>query len=246
MELGIKTTDTLMVHSSMKAIGNVAGGADTVLDALSDTVNQGLLLLPTHTWQTWNCPDHIFDPASEPSCVGILGELFRQRDGVVRSWHPTHSIAALGQQASRYIYGEQWCRSPGPKIGCWGRLAAVKAKILFLGASLKTNTFLHSVEEWYEIPNRLADKPTLYRIRTPQGHLIDCPQHKHFSSCGDVSQHYDKVLPQLLERGVAIRGQVGDAESYLCDAAAMADIVGQWLKQDATLFDDSTPLTNMA
>lgn len=246
ISLGVKSTDTVMVHSSMKAIGEVSGGADTVIDLLIDTVaQQGLLLLPTHTWQEWNCEDGIFDPQTEPSCVGILTELFRKRPGVVRSCHPTHSIAALGAEAETYIYGEELSRSPCPKFGCWGRLAAVKAKILFLGASLKTNTFLHSVEEWYEVPDRLAQQPTRYRIRTPQGLLVDCPQHKHHSSCGDVSQHYDKMLPLFLKQGIARQGTIGDATSYLCDAAGMAHITGELLKQNPQLFNDDKPLTNL-
>ena len=31
--LGIRSNDTVCIHSSMKAIGEVEGGADTVLDA---------------------------------------------------------------------------------------------------------------------------------------------------------------------------------------------------------------------
>ena len=32
-DMGLKSTDAIMVHSSMKAIGEVEGGADTVVDA---------------------------------------------------------------------------------------------------------------------------------------------------------------------------------------------------------------------
>ena len=31
--MGIQPDDSIMVHASMKSIGNVEGGADTVLDA---------------------------------------------------------------------------------------------------------------------------------------------------------------------------------------------------------------------
>ncbi len=52
--LGIKPQDTLLIHSSMKAIGEVDGGADTVLDAFSEYLAPGLLVLPTHTWRQIN------------------------------------------------------------------------------------------------------------------------------------------------------------------------------------------------
>ena len=164
MNLGVRPNDRLLVHSSMKAVGLVAGGADTVLDVLADYLSDGLLLLPTHTWEQWNNPEGIFDPLVEPSCVGILSERFRQRAGVVRSWHPTHSIAGLGATAAAFLAGEENTRSPCPRTGCWGRLYDVGARILFLGAPLRTNTYLHSVEEWHRIPDRLAAQPTLFRI----------------------------------------------------------------------------------
>ena len=93
-DMGIKSTDNLLVHSSMKSLGPVQGGADTVLDALMEAVPEGLLILPTHTWKQMCAEYSFFDPETEPVCVGILPELFRKRPGVVRSLHPTHSMAA--------------------------------------------------------------------------------------------------------------------------------------------------------
>ena len=89
--LGIDPQGTLLIHSSMKAIGPVEGGADTVLDAWCDYMQEGLLIFPTHTWETIGEKNTVFDSRIEPSCVGILPELFRKRPGVVRSLHPTHS-----------------------------------------------------------------------------------------------------------------------------------------------------------
>lgn len=235
-ELGIQSHERLLVHSSMKSLGMVEGGADTVLDALVHHLREGLLLLPTHTWQEWNNPDGIFDPATEPSCVGILTERFRRRPGVIRSWHPTHSIAGAGELAAPFLEGEQHTRSPCPQNGCWGRLYDIGARILFLGAPLSTNTFLHSVEEWHAVPDRLAAQPTPFRIRTREGTLLDCPQHRHFSSAGDVSRHFGKVEAELLQRGIARAGRIGDARCVLCDARGMADLVGRHLERDPGFF----------
>lgn len=49
--MGLTGTETILIHSSMKSIGAVEGGADTVLDALMEYFAKGLLLLPTHTWR---------------------------------------------------------------------------------------------------------------------------------------------------------------------------------------------------
>lgn len=94
-QMGLNGTETILIHSSMKAIGDVEGGAETVLDAWMEYFKEGLLLLPTHTWKTVNESHPVFDSQKEPSCVGVLTNLFMKREGVVRSLHPTHSMAAL-------------------------------------------------------------------------------------------------------------------------------------------------------
>ena len=121
-QMGLKPTDAVMIHSSMKAIGAVEGGADTVLDALMEYFAPGLLMLPTHTWAQMNPDYNVFDPKTEPACVGILPNLFMKRSGVVRSLHPTHSIAAYGPGAAQYIEGEENCTTPCSKGGCWEKL----------------------------------------------------------------------------------------------------------------------------
>ena len=52
--VGLTGKETILIHSSMKAIGEVEGGADIVLDAWMEYFAEGLLLLPTHTWANVN------------------------------------------------------------------------------------------------------------------------------------------------------------------------------------------------
>src|SRR5690625_774182 len=89
-ELGIKKDGTVLVHSSYKSIGDVDGGPDTVLDSLSEYMEDWLLVLPTHTWSYINHKNPIFYVDESSACVGHLTERFRKREGVIRSWHPTH------------------------------------------------------------------------------------------------------------------------------------------------------------
>src|SRR5699024_7549757 len=104
-ELNIRKEGTLLVHSSYKSLGEVEGGPDTVLDALSEYMKDGLLVLPTHTWEYINKDNPVFDVKNSPTNVGILTELFRKREGVIRSEHPTHSVAALGKDAEAFVAG---------------------------------------------------------------------------------------------------------------------------------------------
>ena len=75
--MGLTGNETILIHSSMKSIGPVEGGADTVLDAWMEFFAEGLLLLPTHTWRFINEENRVFDVRRSPCCVAILPELFR-------------------------------------------------------------------------------------------------------------------------------------------------------------------------
>lgn len=241
-DIGIAPTDTLLVHSSMEAIGEVEGGADTVLDAFSEYLENGLLIFPTHTWARMNAEYNIYHVLTEPSCVGLLTNLFMKRPNVIRSWHPTHSVAAYGVNAEEFISGEEFSDTPCPRNGCWGKLYDRKAKILFLGCSLKRNTYLHGVEEWNHINNRLTEHLFPYKIMTPEGKLIDRPMHGHHNPVGDISQHYDKMLEPFLYKRIAKRGVIGDASSVLCDAAGMAELTSSLLQLNPDLFLTPDPV----
>lgn len=240
--LGVQAHDTLLVHSSMKSMGKVDGGADTVLDAFSEYLQQGLLVLPTHTWEQINETYNVFDVLSEPSCVGLLTNLFRKRPGVFRSWHPTHSVAALGDDAADFIQGEEALDTPCSRKGCWGKLYERKAKVLFLGVNLSSNTIIHGVEEWADVPRRITDGHTLLKIRTPDGRLLDRPMRRHSSPVSDLSGNYVKLTTPLLERGIAMQGKIGDAKSILIEVAPMVELTMELLERNPDLFLDQDPV----
>ncbi|NLZ80238.1 MAG: AAC(3) family N-acetyltransferase [Clostridiales bacterium] len=241
-ELGIKPEDTLLVHSPMKAIGEVEGGADTVLDLLSEYLKEGLLVLPTRTWKQMNDEYPIFNPKTESSCVGILGEIFRQRDGVYRSLHPTHSLAAKGKDAKSFTEGEEKFDTPCNRQGCYGKLYDRKAKILLLGCGFNRNTFLHGVEEWLDVPKRLEDTYKQLSVVMPDGSILKRPVYPHHKPNGiNVAERFHKMEGVLSEKGIMRRGKFGDADCMLCDAADMADLVTVYLKKDPDLFGHDEP-----
>lgn len=242
IDLGIKPEDTLLIHSSMKSIGQVENRADTVLDAFIEYMEKGLLIFPTHTWRQINEEYNTFNPVTEPSCVGILTNLFFKRPGVLRSWHPTHSVAALGRDAASYVAGDEQGDTPCSRNGCWGKLYDRKAKILFIGCSLKRNTILHGVEEWNNIPRRLAEKHILLKVAAPDGRIIERPSLGHHSPVGDISENYDKMEAPMFYTGIARRGRIGDGVSVLCDVERMVDLAASFLRRNPDLFADDSPV----
>ena len=239
--IGIKPEDTLLIHSAMKPIGKVENGADTVLDAFIEYIEPGLLIFPTHSWEKINDKNPVFDVIKEPSCVGLLSNLFLKRPGIIRSWHPTHSAAALGKDAASYTKGEEKWDTPCPREGCWGKLYDRKAKILFIGCSQNSNTYLHGVEEWNNIPWRLADKYQYLKIVTPDQTVIDRPLYRHQRPF-DMPLLYAKMEAPFFAGGIAQKGFIGDAPATLCDAVGMADLVTAFLRRNPDLFTDPEPV----
>lgn len=239
-KLNIDPKGTLLIHSSMKSIGDVEGGADTVLDALIEYMEDGLLVFPTHTWSYINEENPKYYVETSPSCVGILTELFRKRPGVVRSWHPTHSVAALGQDAKEFVEGDEKFDTPCAKGSAWERLLHREATIMLIGVDLRRNTFIHGVEEWIDIPGRITDDHEQLYTVLPDGTEIPVPSRRH---CGlSWSEHFWKVEDVFLRRGVMYKGRFGDATVRICDTVGMTDLLFDMLRENPDLFSDNEPL----
>ena len=230
--MGLLPTDSLLIHSSMKSIGEVEGRADTVLDTFMEYFSEGRVMFPTHTWAQMSEEYNIFDPAKEPACVGILPNLFMKRDGVVRSLHPTHSMAVYGKDAETYIRGEENCTTPCTPGGCWDRLRDIDAKILLIGVNHIRNTYIHSIEEVFDVPERLTEKPVDFKIKMPDGTLKSVSVHRHYSPyTAHISEYFDKFTRAYYETGAAKQVKFGDADCILCDAKKLFEVTGRMLSK---------------
>lgn len=239
-EMNIDNKGTLLVHSSMKSIGVVEGRADTVLEAFTDFMEEGLLLFPTHTWATVNQSNPYFNVETSSVCTGILPELFRKKKNVVRSLHPTHSVAALGNNAKAFIEGQEKFDTPCHRDSVWGKLLDEKATILLVGVDQRRNTFIHGIEEWANIENRLRDDyETLYTV-TETGEIIASPQRRHLPT--EISERYWKVEHYLEQHGAIKKYLFGDAVTWKCDTVKMTQIINQLLEKDRLLFEDNEPM----
>lgn len=232
-DMGLQGDEVILIHSSMKAIGCVEGGADTVLDALMEFFQEGLLLLPTHTWKTVHEAQPVFDVKREAACVGILPNLFMRRDGVIRSAHPTHSMAGYGRNAKAYLAGEELCNTPCTPGGCYDRLKNVGGKILLIGVGHERNTYIHSVEEVLNVPNRLSARPMKLQVIMTDGTVRDVYMRKHYNpEQPHISEDFVKLTQAFLDRGAAEKFLFGSADCILCDAGKIFEVTRHVLAPD--------------
>ena len=166
--IGVKEGDVVLMHSSLSHSGPIAGGADAVIEAMMATLGPtGTLVVPTNydnaVIGVTDCgdpyryppePPHVpapWDPDESPAYTGAIPNRLWPRSDVIRSTHPTHSVAAWGKLAEEFVEGH------GPDTPCCGpagpyrKMVDYNGKFLFFACSLNSATFLHALEDWADL-----------------------------------------------------------------------------------------------
>jgi aminoglycoside 3-N-acetyltransferase len=236
-KLGVPPGATLLVHSSLRSLGWVCGGATSVVQALLDSLGPtGTLVVPALTpdnrdpsrWtdppapQAWwqvirdNLPG--FDPLFTPSVgVGVIPERVRTWPGAVRSTHPQTSFAALGPRAEWLVERHDLDCQLG-EASPLGRLEQDCAWVLLLGVGFDRCTAFHLAE--YRLPNP-PTRENSCAIMTPEGRRWVT----YTGIALDDSDFAELGRDFEAEADVVVRGSVGLAEGRLFpirDAVAYA------------------------
>ena len=156
--IGRDSFDILMVHSSINALlpmykGNVKELLDYLI--LYSKQKKVTLVMPTFTLgkknsgpESFYLNKKVFDVDKTPTTVGLLNELFRRKKDVLRSIHPTHSIAALGPKAEELTNKHHICETSFGDNSPFGIMDSYNTKILGLGVYYYRNlTHVHVVED---------------------------------------------------------------------------------------------------
>jgi len=225
-DMGIQPTDTVLIHTSMRAIGPVENGADGVIDAFIEVLSDGLFLVPTHTWSVVGKDMPVFDVTRTVPNIGALPRVAAFRPDGIRSLHPTHSIWGHGKGAEAFLAGEEKATTPAPVGFAWERLAHIGTKILLLGVGLDKNTFIHAVDEIADIPDRLDPVGFDATILDAKGGEYHSHYHPHYcTKSDDVSRQFVNFEKALVDCGAMEFGKLGNATVRIVDAAKCRDVI---------------------
>jgi len=231
-DLGITRGENVLTHSSLKSIGDVEGGAATVVAALREAVGpEGTAMFPAHTWGRNQNPDNppAFDARASRSVVGLVSETARTTPGGIRSLSPTHSVVAFGEQAEWLCGAHHLADTPCGVDSPYDRLCLVGAKILLLGCDHESNTSLHMVEELANLPYHMIPGFAEYTITDIDGHPVQVRARFH---AWGTPRFFNRVEPMLIACGAQIHGKIGNATARLIDSARMRDLVLEKLAED--------------
>nr|WP_159943759.1 MULTISPECIES: AAC(3) family N-acetyltransferase [unclassified Nocardiopsis] len=239
--LGVASGDTLMVHSSLSALGWVCGGAQAVVQALLDAVGTaGTLVVPTQTMdntdpERWRDPpvprewwpvirEHTpgFDPRVTPSRgMGRIAEMVRTWPGAVRSANPQTSFAALGTRAADLMRRHPVHCRLGEESPL-GALEAARARVLLLGTGFGSCTAFHLAE--YRAPRpRLEECGSA--VRTPDGG-------QEWATFADVyldESDFTRIGADFEDTGAVVSGSVGEATSRLFSLPRAVAFATTWM-----------------
>ncbi len=233
--LGLPQDAVVMVHSSLKAFGQIDGGAQSVIQALIDYLSpNGTLLMPALSYENVHSGNPVFDIRSTPSCVGIIPETFRQMKGVLRSMHPTHSVCGMGKQAEELFADHHKDHTPCGEHSPFHRLPKVDGYVLMLGCGLRPNTSMHAIEELVEPPYLYGD-PFEYTLIDADGNQTKKEYICH--NFANTEQRYDRLARVVENPGLRF-GRICGAESFLLHAPVMWEAALQKYREDPLYFVD--------
>lgn len=239
--LGIVPGDTIMVHASVRAVGDVAGGPDQIHLALKDAVTaDGTLMMYA------SCPRHYDEvgrgslsadeerelieklPAFDPLTAradrdnGALVELFRTYPGSLVNPHVARFVV-WGRRAAHLISHQPWNYAFG-RGSALERFVELDGRILLLACDHENVTFLHYAEHVVDIPDKRVAR---YRVPViEQGRRV-WREMEEFDTSGEGAhaawpdRFFARIVDTYLARTGNRGGVVGDARCFLLDASGL-------------------------
>ncbi|MGI8746721.1 MAG: aminoglycoside 3-N-acetyltransferase [Bryobacteraceae bacterium] len=239
MRLGIKPKDVLMVHASVRSVGDVTGGVNVIVQALFDAIGPEGTLTAYVDFEPFYEEDNeadipVFDKriAHAARDHGVLHETLRNWPGALRSDHPDAGVVAIGPLADwmtndhpfQYGYGDG---SPFDKF------LQANGRVLMLGAPLDTITLLHYAEHKAQIPKKRIRR---YRRLMPGVSEPAWIWFEEFDTAEPVngvlhSNCFESIALDYLATGHGSQGTIGSAASVLFDGPDLVKFGIEWIER---------------
>jgi aminoglycoside 3-N-acetyltransferase len=242
-EVGIQTGDAVLVHSGFRRTSGFAGTPNDVIESLRRVVGaDGHVLMMSIPYrgssQRYAEANPVFDVKRTPSAVGLISEMFRRRDDVVRSLNPLHPVLASGPLARWFTLDHDKTAHSCGRGSPFERLLHANGKFLFYDAPYTSLTFMHYVEDMFQprLPFALYDPvPAVMRVLDDSG--VEHETQQYFFSREARERRNFGVVEAALRRDAAIRSaKVGNTRLLSVAARDVVATAGRLLEQGQGFF----------
>lgn len=245
--IGISAGMTLLVHSSMKALGGwMPGGPVDVVLALEQVLGpEGTLVMPTHTsglsdpggWsmppvrESWWEPIRRTMPAYDPDLtptrkMGAIPECFRKQKGAVRSLHPQLSFAAWGKRVRDVVDDHPLEFGMGERSPL-ARIYEAEGWVLLLGVGHGNNTSLHLAEMRADFPGKTE--------RTAKAPIVrdGIREWASFRELDYDSSDFEAIGRDFAkDTGLVRSGRIANATAMLMPQQPLVDYGVRWMERN--------------
>jgi aminoglycoside 3-N-acetyltransferase len=239
--LGVTAGDTVMLHASVRSVGEIAGGPDQIHLALKDALTDaGTLVMYA------SCPSYVdevgrgnltadqerevldrlpvFDALTARSQRenGALVELLRTYPGSTVNDHVARFVV-WGRHTSHLITPQPWDYAYG-RGSLLERFVGLDGKILLLGCDHDTVTFLHYAEHIAEIDGKNVAR---FKVPVSSNGVRVWRDIEEFNTADEgahpnwPTRFFARIVDTYLRQRGNNGGWVGDSESYLVDAGGL-------------------------
>ena len=221
--IGIAETDTLLVHANFRPDSGFAGSPADLATAFVEAVgHKGNLLMVSIPFRG-SAYDHlalgkVFDARKTLSMMGLVTEMFRRRNGTLRSLHPTHPVLACGVDADWLVADHDKCLFPCGQGSPFDKFRKLKGKILFFDVGFGAITFFHYVEDVLKdhLPFPVyADRQFEVKVVDAQGESRTVTT---YAFNKDVPRDPDRLEAEMSRQGKITSGRIGNSKFLLVDA----------------------------
>ena len=236
----------VLMHVSLRLVGDVEGGGEGLLSTLIEyfTENGGIFCVPTHTAANdYYGRDITLDMSDAYNDLGAFSTIALKDGRGIRSENPVLSLVAFGdkEKVEEFIKDDAFITTPTAKESCYGKLATQNGYILLVGVDHSKNTYLHSVAELLNLPDRMGNSFRSMKVKRTTGEIVERKMRMyHCEKTPDIAPRFPKYETAFRYHGCIQDGFLGNAPVQLCDAAKMKDVVALIFKNS----DGKDPLAS--